>query len=422
MIDPDLLREDGLLTREVILAASCEEDVCSVAFGELFVRREALLKVACANGYTRDEVAVSKFVDENADWLPDYALYMAVKEHFNQRPFTEWPDDDIRLRKPEAMARYREELSETVRYHIYTQYLFSRQWNALRAYCNERGISILGDIPIYVALDSSDVWANPSLFELDGDCRPTHVAGVPPDYFSATGQLWGNPLYHWERMKEDGYAWWMRRIDSSSRRFDMLRIDHFRGFAEYWRVPYGEDTAVTGEWREGPGLAFIDALKARFPDYPIIAEDLGLLSPGVQELLAYSGYPGMKVLQFAFDSLGPSPYQPHTYTPPLRVLYRHARQQHCRGLVPRGRPGGGGVCDGIFRAQHAGRAALGYAARRHGLGGGAVCGADAGLSGAGRGCAHEYAEQSVWQLDVAACAGRSGRGTGQADRADDRDV
>jgi 4-alpha-glucanotransferase len=315
LIDPDLLYEDGLLTREEILAASCEGDVCSVAFGALFLRRETLLRLACARGYARDEAAVAAFVGENADWLPDYALYMAVKEHFDQRPFTEWEDDGIRLRKPEAMARYREELSDAVRFHIYTQYLFSRQWEALRAYCNARGISLLGDIPIYVALDSSDVWANPSLFQLDGDCRPTHVAGVPPDYFSATGQLWGNPLYDWDRMKEDGYAWWMRRIESAVRRFDMLRIDHFRGFADYWRVPYGEDTAVTGEWREGPGRAFIDALKARFPDYPIIAEDLGFLSPAVQDLLDYSGYPGMKVLQFAFDSLGPGPYQPHTYTP-----------------------------------------------------------------------------------------------------------
>lgn len=315
MIDPDLLYEDGLLSREVILAASCEGDACSVAFGELFLRREALLKVACARGYARDEAAVSAFIEENADWLPDYALYMAVKEHFNQRPFTEWEDDGIRLRKPEAMARYREELSDEVRFHIYTQYLFSRQWEALRAYCNARGISILGDIPIYVALDSSDVWANPSLFQLDGDCRPTHVAGVPPDYFSTTGQLWGNPLYNWERMKEDGYAWWMRRIDAAARRFDMLRIDHFRGFADYWRVPYGEETAVTGEWREGPGRAFIDALKTRFPDYPIIAEDLGQLSPAVQDLLEYSGYPGMKVLQFAFDSPGPCSHQPHTFAP-----------------------------------------------------------------------------------------------------------
>jgi 4-alpha-glucanotransferase len=156
MIDPDLRYEDGLLSREVILAASCEGDACSVAFGELFLRREALLKVACARGYARDEAAVSAFIQENADWLPDYALYMAVKEHFNQRPFTEWEDDGIRLRKPEAMARYREELSDEVRFHIYTQYLFSRQWEALRAYCNARGISILGDIPIYVALDSSE--------------------------------------------------------------------------------------------------------------------------------------------------------------------------------------------------------------------------------------------------------------------------
>ncbi len=315
LIDPDLLFEDGLLTREEILAANCEGDVCSIEFGMLFHKREALLKLACARGYARDEAAAEAFVQENADWLPDYALYMAVKEHFEQLPFTEWPDDDIRLRKPDALRHYGEALHDTIRFHIYAQYLFFRQWNALRAYCGERRISLLGDIPIYVSLDSSDVWANPSLFQLDEDCRPTHVAGVPPDYFSATGQLWGNPLYNWERMKQDGYAWWMRRIEACAQRFDILRIDHFRGFADYWSVPYGEETAVTGEWKEGPDRAFIDTLKSRFPDYPIIAEDLGILSDAVKELLSYSGYPGMTVLQFAFDGLKPDAYQPHQFHP-----------------------------------------------------------------------------------------------------------
>ncbi len=238
---------------------------------------------------------------------------MALKDYFGGKAWIEWPDEQIRLKKPESVAEYAKLLKDKVRFHCFMQFLFHEQWNALRKYAKSMGIGIIGDLPIYVPLDSADVWANPLAFALDEERKPIDVAGVPPDYFNEDGQLWGNPLYNWDYLKKTGYSWWMERIAAAADSFDILRLDHFRGFCDYWAVPFGEETARKGEWRKGPGKDFIDTLKRTFPNLSIIAEDLGYLTPQVHELRDYSGFMGMKILQFAFDSREPSDYLPHNY-------------------------------------------------------------------------------------------------------------
>ena len=314
-IDPDLLRRDGLLTAQEIASLAWGSDPARVDYAALYENRFVLLQKAAERGWARDRAEVQLFARQNAQWLPDYALYMAVKRHFDEKPWTQWPDEAIRLRKPEAMAQYRQLLAGDIRMFTYSQFLFFRQWNALREYAHEQGVGIIGDLPIYVSMDSADVWAEPAFFQLDSDGYPTETAGVPPDCFSRDGQLWGNPLYRWEAMKADGYGWWIRRVDGAAKLYDMLRIDHFRGFESYWAVPYGDTTAKNGHWVKGPGMDLVQVLLNWFPQMQFIAEDLGFLTPEVRKLLADSGLPGMKVLEFAFDSREPSSYLPHLYTP-----------------------------------------------------------------------------------------------------------
>ena len=313
LIDLDLLCEDGLLTPAEVNAVSWGTDPTRVDYSAIYNGRFPLLHLAMERGWERDADKVKAFSEENDAWLPDYALFMALKRHFGMNAWTEWPDEDIRLRRPEAVARYREELADDIRLFTYIQYLFFRQWEALRAYAHEKGIGIIGDLPIYVAMDSADVWADPRAFQLDERNVPAEVAGVPPDYFTADGQLWGNPLYDWDAMKADGYTWWIRRIAGASRLYDILRIDHFRGLESYWAVPYGETTAKVGRWVKGPGMDLMNVLTEKFPNIQFIAEDLGYLTPEVRQLLEDSGLPGMKVLQFAFDSREAANYLPHTY-------------------------------------------------------------------------------------------------------------
>ena len=314
-IDLDLLRRDGLLTAQEIASLAWGSDPARVDYAALYENRFVLLQKAAERGWARDRAEVQLFARQNAQWLPDYALYMAVKRHFDEKPWTQWPDEAIRLRKPEAMAQYRQLLASDIRMFTYSQFLFFRQWNALRAYAHEQGVGIIGDLPIYVSMDSADVWAEPAFFQLDSNGYPTETAGVPPDCFSRDGQLWGNPLYRWEAMKADGYGWWIRRVDGAAKLYDMLRIDHFRGFESYWAVPYGDTTAKNGHWVKGPGMDLVQVLLNWFPQMQFIAEDLGFLTPEVRELLADSGLPGMKVLEFAFDAREPSNYLPHLYTP-----------------------------------------------------------------------------------------------------------
>ena len=312
-VDLETLRRDGKLTQEEINEGYWGADPNWVDYGSIYYYRFELLRKAAGRSYEREGEAIEAFARDNAAWLPDYALFMALKRHFGMRSWTEWEDEDIRLRRSEALAHYSALLQEDVKLFTYIQYEFFRQWESLKAYAHGKGIGIIGDLPIYVALDSADVWASPLSFQLDERNVPKEVSGVPPDYFSADGQLWGNPLYDWEAMAKDGYQWWLRRVAGAVKLYDVLRIDHFRGFESYWAVPYGETTAKNGRWVKGPGMDFVGLLTERFPETQFIAEDLGFLTPEVLQLLKDSGMPGMKVLEFAFDSREPSDYLPHNY-------------------------------------------------------------------------------------------------------------
>ncbi len=313
-VDLDMLCQDGLLLPEE-LELDWGSDPARVDYAKIYNNRFQLLQKAKDRGWARHRKKVHAFVERNKNWLPDYALFMALKRHFGMVAWTEWEDAAIRLRRPEALAHYRQLLSDDMELFIYIQYLFFQQWEALRTYAKEREIGMIGDMPIYVAMDSADVWADPASFQLGAENIPLEVAGVPPDYFSEDGQLWGNPLYDWDAMKKDGYGWWIRRIDGAAKLYDILRIDHFRGLESYWAVPYGETTAKNGRWIKGPGMDLIQTLRNWFPGLQFIAEDLGFLTPEVHQLLQDSGFPGMKVLEFAFDAREPSNYLPHTYTP-----------------------------------------------------------------------------------------------------------
>lgn len=312
-IDLDLLKKDRLLTAGELKALPVPADPARVDYDALGAARLSLLRLAWTRGRDRDGGAVEAFTAEHP-WVPDYALYMALKAHFDQASWTDWPDADIRLHRPAAVARYRDLLAEDVGFYTYVQFLFYQQWDALRAYAKDKGIGLIGDLPIYVSLDSVDVWAEPQWFQLDENNVPTAVAGVPPDYFSADGQLWGNPLYDWAAMERDGYGWWIRRVAGAQKLYDMVRIDHFRGLESYWAVPYGETTAKNGKWVKGPGLDFVRRITGWFHDMDFIAEDLGILTPEVHELLDASGLPGMKVLEFAFDGGPDNAYLPHNHT------------------------------------------------------------------------------------------------------------
>lgn len=310
LIDLDLLIEAQLLTQEEVDAITWSRDETRVDYGCLFENRIKLLHLAYER-FTPDE-NFHAFVAENADWLEDYGLYMALKEKFHGRPWYEW-SLSLMKRIPEIIRSTRLEQEDSIRFHFFLQYHFFRQWKALRSYANQRGIRIIGDVPIYVPLDSVDVWSAPNLFRLDGNGRPTEVAGCPPDSFSADGQLWGNPLYNWELMKETGFNWWIRRLSAAAKMYDVVRLDHFRGFESYWSVPAGADSAAGGCWQQGPGMDYIRAVQAALPELDFIAEDLGYVTQEVRHLQEASGYPGMKVLQFAFDSREEADYRPHTY-------------------------------------------------------------------------------------------------------------
>jgi len=315
-IDLDLLKEDGLLEQRELDEISWGDDPERVDYALLYQNRFPLLYKAYERGFERDRKKVGEFCRENDFWIFDYALFMAVKRRFGMKSWLDWEDEEIRLRKPEAVERYKKELSDDIDFFTYIQYLFFKQWNELLAYAHEKNIGIIGDMPIYVALDSVDVWGNPDCFKLDEKGFPTEVSGVPPDNFTAEGQLWGNPLYDYEAMEKDGYRWWVNRVKGASKLFDVIRIDHFRGFESYWAVPAGETTAINGRWIKGPGMKLVQKLKDSFPKIQFIAEDLGYPSKEVVELLRNSRFPGMKVLQFAFDTRDDNNknHLPHTYT------------------------------------------------------------------------------------------------------------
>ena len=313
LIDLDDLAEEGLLEPEEYRDLDWGDDPLRADYGRLYETRYPVLRRACARLLAKGPEEFRRFCEKNAFWLEDYALFMALKDENGGRPWWEWPDG-LRFREGGALADAARRLEEGAAFWRGVQYLFFHQWRAFKRYANDQGVSIVGDLPIYVALDSVDVWAKPELFQLDGTLSPTEVAGCPPDGFSADGQLWGNPLFDWEAMERDGFSWWASRIAHQLDTYDLLRIDHFRGFDSYYAIPYGETTARNGRWRQGPGLRFFEAVKEKLGELPVIAEDLGFLTDSVRKLLRDSGFPGMKVLQFAFDSREESDYLPHNYT------------------------------------------------------------------------------------------------------------
>ena len=321
-IDLEILIEEGLLTKEICDGYDFGDNEHYVDYEKIYLSRFKVLKIAFENAKKQglmDAPEYQKFITDNAYWLDDYALYMAVKNAFGGVCFMEW-DEDIRLRKAAALRKYRKKLSDEIAFYCFQQYLFAKQWKELKTYANKKGIEIVGDIPIYVAFDSADTWANPKLFQLDREGRPIGVAGCPPDCFSETGQLWGNPLYNWEYHKKTEYDWWIKRIRHCLKLYDVVRIDHFRGFDEYYSIPYGNKTAVDGTWMPGPGMDLFRTIEEKLGKLNIIAEDLGFLTESVLQMLSDSGFPGMKVIQFAFDPNGGSAYLPHNY-PENSVVY-----------------------------------------------------------------------------------------------------
>jgi len=310
LIDLDILVEEGLLEQEEIAGIRWCRKEEKADFGLLYKHRLKVLYLAY--GRFAGGEAFDAFCKANQAWLPDFALFMALKEKNGGKPWYDW-EAALKHRRQNAMDHIRKDLAEEIRFYCFVQFLFFRQWNALHAYANENGIQIIGDVPIYVPLDSMEVWSNPELFALDEDLNPIEVAGCPPDGFTEDGQLWGNPLYRWDVHEQQGYGWWLNRLRHAGTLYDVIRLDHFRGFEAYWSVPYGDKTARYGKWIKGPGMSFVKALKNSLPDLPLIAEDLGFLTQEVLDLRDAGEYPGMKVLQFAFDPKEPSDYLPHTY-------------------------------------------------------------------------------------------------------------
>lgn len=342
-IDLEQLVREKLLTRAECNRADFGQDPGDIDYGKLYENRFPLLRKAYERWKVQQTVAgvpeaaempaagagvpeAGKTPERQAavretlgEETREYCFYMAVKNHFGGKSWELW-DEDIRLRQPEAVERYQKELSDEIRFYEFQQIKFEEQWRKLKAYANDRGIRIIGDIPIYVAFDGADTWSHPELFQFDQDGKPEGVAGCPPDAFSATGQLWGNPLYRWDYHRKTGFAWWLKRMEYSYRMYDVVRVDHFRGFDEYYSIPYGDATAEFGHWEKGPGLELFQVMKKKLGELDIIAEDLGFLTPSVLELVKDTGFPGMKVLEFAFDDTRSSAYLTHKY-PENCVVY-----------------------------------------------------------------------------------------------------
>lgn len=314
LISPEIMAKNGMIEEKDLepLPSFNDERIdyhnTTVYKKKLFCHTYERFKEKSSNQYEYE-----RYCTENAYWLEDFALFITMKAHFHGQVWSEWPLE-IRDRKPESLQMLKRQHQVRIEMEKFLQFIFFQQWSSLKNYCNLRGIQLIGDIPIYVCYDSADVWANPELFKLDENKRPSFVAGVPPDYFSKTGQLWGNPVYRWDQLKETGYTWWIQRMKHNLNLFDMVRVDHFRGFAAYWEVPSSEKTAVNGRWIEAPAENFFSTLFKHFPYPPIIAEDLGVITSDVREIMYRFEFPGMKVLQFAFGSdLPTNPYAPHNY-------------------------------------------------------------------------------------------------------------
>lgn len=311
-IDPDLLLEQGLLTREELDSFSWGTDPEKVDYGLVYRERNKLLTLAFHRFTPEGNEEYRKFFNRCRDWLEDYGLFMALKEKYGGASWQTWPIS-LMMRISEALEEFRVALDERIRFQYFLQFEFHRQWFALRTYANDKGIRIIGDVPIYLPLDSAEVWANPELFQLTLSRRPKLVAGCPPDSFYKEGQTWGNPLYNWDNLKADGYDWWIRRLKAAGRLYDMVRLNHFHGFVRFWAIPVEEGSSQKGYWMEGPGEDFIRTIRRRLPKVEFIADDLGGLNDGVRALEAVGGYPGIRVVQYAFDSRGTGVYAPTLY-------------------------------------------------------------------------------------------------------------
>lgn len=311
-IDLEYLCREKLLTKAECMSFDWGGNEHYVDYGILYESRFALLKLAFKRFRKNIPDDYASFCKEQAEWLSEYALFMAIKDANGGKAWSEWPKEQ-KHHIPEAIAKAKEEYADEIEFYRMLQYLFFKQWKQLKAYANEKGIEIIGDVPIYVSGDSADVWANPGQFYLDKNLNPIEVAGCPPDAFSEGGQLWGNPLFRWDVMKADDYRWWTRRIAAMAELYDIVRIDHFRGFDSYYAIPAKDDTAINGTWKKGPGMDLFHTLEKKLGRLPIIVEDLGFLTESVHKLLEDSGFPGMKVIQFAFDSREDSDYLPHNY-------------------------------------------------------------------------------------------------------------
>lgn len=312
-IDLTALCNDGLLERQKCDEVDWGADFHYVDYEKLYNNRFKILKEAFINFSKSENNQFENFITNNDFWLKDYSLYMAVKSHFNMLPWYKWPDTGIRNRHKFAIKKYSELLVHEIKFQKFLQYLFYSQWKKLKIYANSHNIKIIGDIPIYTGLDSADTWAHPEIFWLDKDKNPVKVAGCPPDNFSAEGQLWGNPIYNWKILRHHGYSWWIERMRTASKLFDITRIDHFRGFDSYYAINNFEKNAINGEWLPGPGMDLFKKIRKKLGKIDIIAEDLGFLTPNVKKLLNDTGFPGMKIIQFAFDPKEKSDYLPHNY-------------------------------------------------------------------------------------------------------------
>ncbi len=311
-IDLDILSDENLLEKSEYETIEWGDDETNVDYGKLYEFRFHVLKMAFKRFCKAPDIEYEAYKQDNSFWLSDYALYMAIKEENGGISWQEW-DEATKVRHIKVIDQKRAELKDEIEFWSFVQYEFYKQYYKLKEYANKNGIKIIGDIPIYVALDSADVWANPELFLLDEDLKPIEVAGCPPDYFSKTGQLWGNPLYNWDIMKKTGFDWWIKRVSAAAKTYDAVRIDHFRGFESFYAVPAKDDTAENGVWRKGPNLELFEIIKKKLNNPNIIAEDLGYITEPVKKLLEATGYPGMKVLQFAFNSGEESNYLPHNF-------------------------------------------------------------------------------------------------------------
>ena len=319
-IDLNALVKMDILTKDDLTSLKELNSTSNIQYDRLYIERYKVLKKAFFNFKNKYSLNIlENFKHKNIWWLDNYSLYMAIKNRFNGKSWLEWPRN-YKFRDKKTLKEARVELKEDIQYHIFLQYLFNKQWSELKSYANNKNIKIIGDIPIFIATDSADTWENPKMFCFDKKLQPKKVAGCPPDAFSSDGQLWGNVLYNWKYIENDGFKWWIKRIKSCFKLYDTVRIDHFRGFESFWAIPAKAKTARFGKWESGPGMKLFNSIKKSLGDLDIIAEDLGFLTPKVHKLLKDSGFPGMKILEFAFDSREESDYLPHKY-PKKSVAY-----------------------------------------------------------------------------------------------------